>query len=94
MGLLHSQSCNSTPNFVSAQYLENKLTEILIPPNFMYVFILTRSSFGLLHVIFRTFVPEFWPSWEDPGIFVKGEGGGGGSHQSDKKYLSTFFFFI
>ena len=43
-------------NFVSAQYLENKLT-----PNFIYAFILTRSSFGLMHVILCTFVPELWP---------------------------------
>ena len=26
-------------------------------PNFIYAFILTRSSLGLLHVIFGTFVP-------------------------------------
>ena len=30
-------------------------------PNFIYAFILTKSSLGLLHVIFRTFVPELWP---------------------------------
>ena len=24
-------------------------------------FILTRSTLGLLHIIFRTFVPELWP---------------------------------
>ena len=30
-------------------------------PNFIYAFILTRSSFGLLHIIFRKFVPQFWP---------------------------------
>ena len=30
-------------------------------PNFIYAFILTRSTFGLLHIIFRTFVPEKWP---------------------------------
>ena len=30
-------------------------------PNFIYAFILTRSSLGLLHVIFHTFVPELWP---------------------------------
>ena len=29
-------------------------------PNFIYGFILTRSSLGLLHVLFRTFVPELW----------------------------------
>ena len=29
-------------------------------PNFIYAFILTRSSLGLLHVIFRTFVTELW----------------------------------
>ena len=32
-----------------------------ISPNFMYALILTRSTFGLLHIIFRTFVPELWP---------------------------------
>ena len=30
-------------------------------PNFIYAFILTRSSLGLLHVIFCTFIPELWP---------------------------------
>ena len=28
-----------------------------ISPNFIYAFIFTRSSLGLLHIIFRTFVP-------------------------------------
>ena len=42
-------------NFVFAQYVENKLTEFY--PNLYNVFILARSSLGLLHVIFRTFVP-------------------------------------
>ena len=46
-------------NFVSAQYLENQLVEF--PPNFIYASILTRSSLGLLHVIFGIFVPELWP---------------------------------
>ena len=32
-----------------------------ISPNFMYAFILTGSTLGLLHIIFRTFVPELWP---------------------------------
>ena len=32
-----------------------------ISPNFIYAFILTRSMLGLLHIIFRTFVPELWP---------------------------------
>ena len=32
-----------------------------ISPNFIYAFILTRSSLGLLHIIFRSFVPELWP---------------------------------
>ena len=30
-------------------------------PNFIYAFILTRSSLGLMQVIFRTFVLELWP---------------------------------
>ena len=45
-------------NFVSAQYLENKLTEF---HQILYAFILTRSSLGLLPVIFHSFVPELWP---------------------------------
>ena len=32
-----------------------------LSPNFIYAFILTRSMLGLLHIIFRTFVPELWP---------------------------------
>ena len=31
------------------------------PPNLIYASILTRSSLGLLHIIFCTFVPELWP---------------------------------
>ena len=30
-------------------------------PNFILLFILTRSKFGLLAVIFRKFVRVFWP---------------------------------
>ena len=44
-------------NFVYAQYLENKQ----ISPNFIYAIISTRSMLGLLHIIFRTIVPELWP---------------------------------
>ena len=29
--------------------------------NFIYAFILTRSTLGVLRIIFRTFVPELWP---------------------------------
>ena len=29
--------------------------------NFICAFILIRSSLGLLHISFRTFVPELWP---------------------------------
>ena len=32
-----------------------------ISPNFIYAFILTRSMFGFLNIIFPTFVPELWP---------------------------------
>ena len=32
-----------------------------ISPNFIYAFILTRSTLGLLHIIFCTFVPVLWP---------------------------------
>ena len=45
-------------NFVSAQYLENYLTYF---HQILYAFILTRSSLGLLHVIFPNFKPELWP---------------------------------
>ena len=47
-------------NFVSAQYLENKLTDfhqIL----YIYAFILIRYRLGSLHMIFRTFVLVLWP---------------------------------
>ena len=33
----------------------------IFSPNFIYAFILTRSSLGLLHIIFRKIVPELWP---------------------------------
>ena len=46
-------------NFISVQYLENKWTKF--HQIFIYAFILTRSTLGLLHIIFRTFVPELWP---------------------------------
>ena len=45
-------------NFVSPEYLENKLTEF--HQKFICVFIFTRSTLGLSHIIFRTFVPELW----------------------------------
>ena len=32
-----------------------------ISPNFIYAFILTRSTLGLLLIIFRLFAPELWP---------------------------------
>ena len=32
-----------------------------ISPNFIYAFILTRSTLGVLHIIFCTFLPELWP---------------------------------
>ena len=32
-----------------------------LSPNFIYTFILVRSSLGLLHAIFGKFVPELWP---------------------------------
>ena len=32
-----------------------------ISPILTYAFILTRSTMGLLHIIFRTFVPVLWP---------------------------------
>ena len=32
-----------------------------ISPNFIYAFKLPRSTLGLLHIIFPTFVPELWP---------------------------------
>ena len=33
----------------------------IISPNLTYAFILTSSTMGLLHIIFRTFVPLLWP---------------------------------
>ena len=44
-------------NFVSAQYLENKRTELT---KFVYTFILTRSKLGLLTVNFH-FITELPP---------------------------------
>ena len=32
-----------------------------ISPNFIYAFLLTRSTLGLLRIAFRTFVPVLWP---------------------------------
>ena len=32
-----------------------------ISPNFIYAFILTESTLGLLHIIVDTFVSELWP---------------------------------
>ena len=32
-----------------------------LSPNFIYAFIMTRSTLGLLHIIFRSFVTELWP---------------------------------
>ena len=42
-------------SFIFAQYLDR------FPPNCMYAFMLTRTSLGVLHVIFCTFAPELWP---------------------------------
>ena len=49
----------------------------IFSPNLIYAFILTRSSLGLLHIIFWKFAPELWPfmpkfrfssiSWEPIG---------------------------
>ena len=36
-------------------------TKERVSPNFVNALILTRSRFGLLHIIFRTFLPELWP---------------------------------
>ena len=47
-----------------AQYLENKLIEF-----HQIALILTRSRFGLLHIIFQTFVIELWP-FIDVRIFL------------------------
>ena len=46
-------------NLVSIQYLENKWTEFY-QIIYIYIFILTRYTLGLLHIIFLTFVPELW----------------------------------
>ena len=46
-------------SFVSVQYLEHKWTEF--HQSFTYAFIWTKSTLGLVHIIFRRFVPELWP---------------------------------
>ena len=45
-------------DFDSAQYLENKLTDL--SPIFVYALILTRSRPRLLHIILRSSIPEVW----------------------------------
>ena len=40
-------------NFISIQYLENNWLEFHL--HFYKIYI------GMLHIIFRTFVPELWP---------------------------------
>ena len=40
-------------NFVSIQYLENNWIEFHLHIYKIYI--------GMLHIIFRTFVPELWP---------------------------------
>ena len=45
-------------NFVSTQYLEQIDR---FSTNFIYAFILTRYSLGLLHLIFHAFLSELWP---------------------------------
>ena len=32
-----------------------------ISPNLIYAITLTRSTLGLLHIIFGSFLPELWP---------------------------------
>ena len=49
---------NLRHNLVSAQYFENKKDRFR--QIFIYAYILTRSRLGLLHVLFRKFVPELW----------------------------------
>ena len=56
MALDLSQNFDLRQNFVSAQYLQNTLTEF-----HQILFILTRSKLELLYIIFGTFVPELWP---------------------------------
>ena len=41
-----------------------------ISPNFLYAFILTISSLGLLHIIFCTYVPELWPLISQKKLFL------------------------
>ena len=41
-----------------------------ISPNFIYAFILIISNWGLLHIIFRTFVPELWPLIYSKKLFL------------------------
>ena len=44
-------------NFVSAQYLGNKLIEF---DQFAYALMLTRARLGLLHVNFHKFTTQLW----------------------------------
>ena len=53
-------------NFFSAQYLKNKLTDFhqiiqMRCLNFKIRQCIHKSEYGLLHVIFGTFVTELWP---------------------------------
>ena len=48
-----------TPKFRFCSIFWEQIDRTL--PNFIYAIILTRSSLGLLHVIFGSFVPELWP---------------------------------
>ena len=48
-------------NFVSAQYLQNELTEFNQIVVHVWTLTLTRSSLGLLDVFFREIVTKLWP---------------------------------
>ena len=45
-----------------------ELTDIF-SPHFINAFILRRSNLGMLHVIYRKFVPELWPFIYDKSLF-------------------------
>ena len=57
--LYQSYSPLFTPKFCFRS-ISWELLDIFLP-NFIYALILTRSSLGLLHVIFWKLVPDLWP---------------------------------
>ena len=48
------------PKFYFRSIAWEQIIIVISSPNFIYAFILTRSTLGLSHVIFRSFAPELW----------------------------------